>query len=170
MGDASKDIQDLQRACISLQEAQRTLLLASVTADGFPEISYAPYTRVEGRFYIYVSRLARHSRNLLAQPYASVMFIRNEAESRNLFARERLTYRCTVSEVVRGSAEYEPLLDQLEAAQGQTVALLRTLPDFRLIRLSPLSGSYVVGFGQAYAVDPETGTLQPIDPERLPPR
>jgi len=40
----------------------------------------------------------------------------------------------------------------MEQELGNTVALLRSLPDFHLFRFSVEGGSYVRGFGQAWPV------------------
>ena len=80
-----------------LISSQQTLILATVSADSLPQISYAPYVRdQEGTFYIYVSELAHHTANLLKNQQASVLFIRAESESGNLFARERIVFNCRV--------------------------------------------------------------------------
>jgi len=165
---AAENQQDYQRSCSELLASRKTLLLATVNRNAEPDISYAPYIRdAQGAFYIFVSRLAAHTANLLQQQCASVLFIREESESRNLFARERLSFRCRVSELKAGEEGYEACLEQMEQVQGPTVAMLRSLPDFHLLRLLPESGSYVVGFGKAFDVDPVTGVLSHIDADRI---
>jgi putative heme iron utilization protein len=51
-------------------------------------------------------------------------------------------------------------LQALQDRFGDVVALLRTLPDFHLIELTPETGHYVAGFGRAYAIDLHSGTLR----------
>ncbi len=161
-------IESHQQGCEVLLAERRSLLLATVNPSGEPDISYAPFVRDErGNFYIFVSRLAIHTTNLLSRQQASVLFIREEAESRNLFARERLSFRCRVSELLPQDADYKSWLDQMEQQLGGTVAMLRNLPDFHLLRLTPQSGRYVVGFGKAFDVDPLSGELSHIDADRL---
>ena len=53
-------------------------------------------------------------------------------------------------EIHRKSAEAERLLDNMEAALGNTVQLLRGLGDFHLFVLHPVEASYTEGFGKAY--------------------
>ncbi len=143
------DPEKLQRQARALRDRHRTLLLATADAEGRPEISYAPYLLDDDQaFCVYLSELAPHTRNLLARPEAGVLFIQPEEEARNPFARERLVLRCRAEEVT-GPAR-EPLLERMEARFGETLALLRSLPDFHLFRLRVEEGSYVRGFGQAW--------------------
>jgi uncharacterized protein (DUF924 family) len=129
----------------------QTLTMATTSAAGEPEVSYAPYV-VDARnnFYVFVSGLARHTGNLLETGRASVLFIEPEEQARNVFARRRLTYRCQVRIVPRDSASWRERADQFKAAFGNFVDTLRELADFRLICLVPVGGTYIVGFGQAF--------------------
>ncbi|WP_027856180.1 HugZ family pyridoxamine 5'-phosphate oxidase [Marinobacterium jannaschii] len=161
-------LQAYQRSCHQLISDRQSLLLATVNCEEAPDISYAPYIRDgQGAFYIFVSRLATHTLNLLHSRRASVLFIREESESRNLFARERLSFRCQVTEITPQDTDYKERLDQMEQQLGNTVAMLRSLPDFHLLCLIPEQGRYVVGFGKAFDVDPKSGELSHIDADRL---
>lgn len=133
---------------------QQTLLFATATQDGLPELSVAPFVHdLSNCFYIYVSDLAGHTANLRTNPLASVLFIRPEAESTNLFARERAIFSCEVREVAQLEQHYAARLEALTVKFGETVKLLSTLPDFHLFALTPQSGRYIQGFGQAYQIN-----------------
>lgn len=153
------DFSQLQRRCDALIENQQSLLMATLSPAGEADISYAPFVRHDSRFYIFISELARHTQNLLAHPQASLLFIEPEAEAKNPFARQRLTFRCRVNVLARDHADYSPRLAQMTEAFGDTVALLRSLPDFHLMALTPFEGLFVAGFGKAIAVDGQ-GCLQ----------
>lgn len=151
---ASENLIELNQNYHNLLSQQKTLLLATASVTGLPEISYAPFVRdTSGNFYIYVSELAQHTVNLLQNPQASVLFVRDEAQSPNLFARERVVFTCDVNEVFR----YEPLYnEQIQAMQstfGQVIQVLASLNDFHLFTLSVQNGRYVAGFGKAYEID-----------------
>lgn len=137
----------------AFRQGFRTLLLATCAADGTPDASYAPYLDWEGDFLVLVSTLATHTRNLLDTGRASVLFIENEADARQLFARRRLTIRCDVAVVPPGTADAQRMLARFEAAFGALIATLRGLNDFHLLRLRPLHARYVTGFGKAFEVD-----------------
>ncbi len=157
---------NLTERAIDLQEllaTQQTLLLSTASANCVPDLSYAPFVRDQaGCFYIFVSELAGHTPNLLNNPQASVMFIRQESETRNLFARERAVFNCCVKELERDDPIYTTQLHALQDKFGEVVSLLRSLSDFHLFALRPESGRYVAGFGRAYTINVEDGTLSPF--------
>lgn len=165
---SNERLEQLQQGLERLQVSSKTLLLSTLSEGGMPELSYAPYAKsVQGGFYIFVSELAAHTVNMRSRPVASVLFIQDERDSRNLYARERLSWRCAVREVGRDTEEYQAGLVLLTQAQGNMVDMLRGLSDFHLLMLEPQAGSYVVGFGQAFEVEPQTGMLVHIDEQRL---
>jgi len=131
----------------------KTVQLATINGLGNPEASYTPYIREAGCYYLFISRLASHTNNLLAHPIVSLFFIQNEDEARNLFARRRLTLECSASPISRESEQWNPLLDKFREAQGATVDVLRSLADFQLFELKPTKGNYVKGFGQAFFLE-----------------
>ncbi len=168
MADEQNTLAQLAADCEALQNSFQTLLLSTLSEQQSPEISYAPYWRdASGCFWVFISELAGHCRNLMLHPAASVMFIRDETQCSNLFARERLTYRCEVTETARSAEEFESVLQQMELRLGKMIGMLKTLADFRLFCLRPVRGTYVVGFGRAYEVDPVSGALSHIDEQRL---
>ncbi len=143
-----------------LIENQRTLLLSTVSSMGKPECSYAPYVRdSKGLFYIFVSNLALHTQNLLKNPVCSILFIQAENQTKNLFARERVVLDCTVNRIQSEDSRYEEQLIAMKKEFGETVDLLRGLPDFNLLSLTVVSGRFIAGFGQAFPINPEDGTL-----------
>lgn len=150
---------NLQNACDELIRRHNSLLIASRSVDGAVAISYAPYLRDEAGFYIFVSELAQHTQNLRAQPRASILFIEPEAKAGNPFARQRLTFDCRVAEISKTHADYAQKLDGMAAKFGEIIGVLRTLPDFHLLSLTPESGRFVAGFGKAFSVD-ALGRLQ----------
>lgn len=150
----------------ALLEHTRSLQLSSLKGDQ-PETSYAPFIRQDQKFYIFVSDLASHTANLLSHPKAGIMLIEDEGHVRNLFARKRITFSCKVEQVAVDSAEYPLLLDRMEQRLGSVLAMLRTLPDFRLLRLTPLEGRFITGFGKAYEIDPDTDQLLHIGADRI---
>lgn len=151
--------QSLQSACDQLILKQKTLLLATCSVEGHADISYAPYVKDGGRFYIFVSELAKHTKNLLQHPQASVMFIQAEAEASSLFARQRLTLECLAQEISKSDPLYTQQLDAMTTQLGEILHLLRSLPDFHLFALTPSHGQFVAGFGKAFTVDAQ-GCLQ----------
>lgn len=151
--------------CMSLLTSCKTLQLATVDMQGMPHISYAPFVWQDKSFYIYLSQLASHSEYLQQTPKASLMIIRDETQSQNLFARERLIVEVNVDVVDQLASS--TVLDAMEVSLGGTVTLLRRLPDFMLFRLSAVSARYIAGFGKAFEFDIKQMTLTHVSPEKL---
>lgn len=148
------DLVDIRSETDALVNSQRSLHLATLSPDGEPEASYAPFVCDEaGNFYIFVSQLSRHTRNLLAHTRLSILLIEPEADAQQVFARKRLSYHCFAEVVPRESVEWEAYLEAFELRFGAVMNMLRSLDDFILFRLIPQEGSFVKGFGQAYSLD-----------------
>lgn len=150
-----------------LRERIRSVLLATVGAEGGPHASYAPCLCDESdRIYVYVSSLAAHTRNLEHTPKASLLFIEDEAASANLFARRRLNLDCRVDTIPREAPSWSTTLDRMSERHGKIIATLRGLSDFRLLALTPERGSYVRRFGQAYRLHgPHLKQIAAADPD-----
>lgn len=128
-----------------------SLQIATITIDGLANISYAPFVDDnEGNFYIFVSHLASHTQDLINSNQVAVLLTEDEQDTKQIFARTRATYSCSVSQVSSSDPFFNERLDQFEGSFGSVIPLLRGLPDFILFRLSPTSGRFVMGFGQAY--------------------
>jgi putative heme iron utilization protein len=131
----------------------RTLLMATVSSDGTPEASYAPFVRADDNcFYVYVSGLSRHTGNLEASGRVSVLFIEDERDVKQLFARTRLTFDCRAELIERESERWQAIMNTFHDMFGNVIELIRPLTDFKLFRLRPQDGIYVRGFAQAYRV------------------
>ncbi len=129
----------------------KTLSLSTLTETGQPNISYAPFIEDEnGCFYLFLSQLASHTQDLLKQPIASILLMEDEQDSRQLFARQRITYQCNISIIEADNSRYRDTLDKFENTFGSIITLLKNLPDFILFKLTPKEGRYVQGFGKAY--------------------
>jgi len=137
----------------------KTLTLATVTVDGFPEVSYAPFIRLDGVWYIYVSELATHTQNILNSGTASVLLVEPEGDAANLFARKRASFQMKAQEVSRGTECWSSVMTDFEVQFGHIMALLKGLSDFHLMALTPISGSFVRGFAQAFTLGGETMLL-----------
>ena len=145
--------------------AFRSLLMATVSADGIPDASYAPFVRIDDNaFYVNLSELSTHTGNLLSTPRVSVMFLQAENDSKQLFARKRLSFDADVELVPRDSARWCQVMDLFAGKFGDIMDLIRPLQDFKLFRLQPRSGVYVRGFAQAYPMeDPELAQFRQVN-------
>ncbi|EPO0012279.1 heme utilization protein HutZ [Vibrio alginolyticus] len=134
------------------RQERRTLQLATVDAEGRPNVSYAPYVQNQEGYFVLISKIARHARNLLENPNVSLMMIEDEESSKQLFARKRLTFDAVANVVERDTAMWQQVVGQMKERFGEIIDGLSQLEDFVLFNLKPESGLFVKGFGQAYQV------------------
>jgi putative heme iron utilization protein len=138
----------------SFTDSFQSLILSTTSSDGTPNASYSPFVMDENKnIYIYVSGLATHTQNLHATSKASVMFIEDEAQTKQIFARRRLTFDCTATLIDRDIELWQQIVAHFEERFGNIIQMMRELPDFRIFQLTPNSGRFVIGFGAAYQVD-----------------
>ena len=133
----------------------KSVILGTVSAAGQPQASYAPFVKDEvGNLYVFVSGLSAHTQNLTAIGKVSALFVEDEAQTPQIFARKRLSYDCTATLVSRDSEHWRSLVQQFEDRFGNIIEVMKGLADFRIFQLQPQSGRFVLGFGAAYDVDP----------------
>lgn len=144
----------------SFLETFQTLVMASLTPAGEAHASTAPYVRYGNDFYILISTVAQHGRNLLSSPNVSLLFVEDESQCVQPFARKRVTIEAVASEVARDENTYTMVIDRFRAHfDSELVTSLTQMGDFHLFKLSPQSGSVVMGFGKAYRLS-ETMEVQ----------
>jgi heme iron utilization protein len=144
------------QAAASLIGSARWFALATVGPTGEPSVSYVPFACVEEGFGIVVSGLASHTANLLARPTVSLLAVGEPAPDDDAFARARFSIDATARDAVPNSRDAGAVWDALAARHGDTVAVLRGLPDFRAIVLQPVRARLVLGFAAAYDLDAAT--------------
>lgn len=162
----NQDLASIRQAYREFIAGFKTALIASTSANNQPEASYAPYVNFDGDYYIFISELATHTQNLLQTKTCSLLFIEDETQANNLFARQRVSLQCSAIEIANNSMNYPIILNLFHESFGKFIQLLQSLPDFHLFRLSPQSGSYVAGFGKAYSLSgSDLNELQHRNPE-----
>jgi hypothetical protein len=138
----------------SFLETFQTLVMASLTPEGEVHASTAPYIRMENNFYILISTIAQHGRNLLAADKVSLLFVEDESQCVQPFARKRVTIESSVSEIDRDNETFSKVIDRFCAHfDPDLVTSLSNMGDFHLFKLAPKSGSVVMGFGKAYRLN-----------------
>ncbi|MFY1026300.1 heme utilization protein HutZ [Actinobacillus seminis] len=135
-----------------LKQHIKTISLATVDHQGNPNVSYAPFVITNGEYQVLISTIAQHARNLLEIPRVSMMLIEDESQSREIFARRRLTFNATARLIERQSLEWENAIHALTKRHGELVSRLTQLNDFHLFSFKPEQGLFVKGFGQAFQV------------------
>ena len=146
----------LNKATVEYQQFTQefqSIIISTVNDEGIPNGSYTPFIMDEFRnIYIYVSGLSIHTQNINLNQKVNVLFIEDEAQTSQIFARRRLNYQCTASLIERETDEWLNIVGKFEARFGEIIEMLRGLADFRIFKLTPDSGRFVIGFGQAYDI------------------
>jgi len=145
-----------EKSAFKLLSSRKTLVMATADKSGAPNVSYGPFVHRAPPLYVYTSSLSRHTRNMMETPKASVMFIEDEARTRETFLHERrFTCQCRAESVGRETTEWRTAMSLFKRKFGKVFDMIRPLPDFVLFRLIPDRGLYVHGFGQAFEVSPD---------------
>jgi heme iron utilization protein len=115
---------------------------------GHPIVSRALVaTDSVGRPIILVSALSSHTKALLADARAGLLF--GEPGKGDPLAHPRISLKCRAEHITRDSAE-RPALRRRFLARHPKAELYIDFPDFSFFRLLPLSASLNGGFGKAY--------------------
>lgn len=101
------------------RQERKTLQLATVDAQGRPNVSYAPFVQNQEGYFVLISQIARHARNLEVNPQVSIMMIEDESEAKQLFARKRLTFDAVASIVSRDSELWCQVVAQMGNRFGE---------------------------------------------------
>lgn len=135
---------------------QRWAALATLDDRGAPALSfvaYVPEADFRG-FLIHVSRLAAHTRYLLARPDVALGVSAPDTGEEDPQLLARVNIRATAAPVVRGTPEY-PAARSLYLARLPQAEPLFGFEDFVLLRLRPEDARYVGGFARAYTLSGE---------------
>ncbi|MDH3762167.1 MAG: pyridoxamine 5'-phosphate oxidase family protein [Gammaproteobacteria bacterium] len=161
------DLNDAREAYLALRESTTSVQLATLGADQSPEASYAPCVWSEGNCYLYLSGLSSHCRNLLNNPKISLLLVDDAVRTANPFARVRASLQGSARVINRDTSEFAGLMQIFHQRFGKVMALIEPLPDFRLFQVHASSGSFIRGFGQAYALSGNAlDQLQAVDPRK----
>jgi len=140
----------LKAECEQFIDGFRSMLLSTLNPDGSPDLSYTPFVDHEEQFFILTSHLSAHTRNLINDPRATILFIEDESACEQIYARRRLRFECEAQRLVREAHAWNALIDLFADRFGEIIDTLRALPDFELFALKPLGGQWVKGFGKAF--------------------
>jgi putative heme iron utilization protein len=136
-----------------LLAGQRWAALATLDDDGFPSVAYVAYVPepAYAGFLVHISRLAAHTRHLLARPHAALGITEPDDGADDPQQRARVSLQGRAEEIQRGAPEYPAAraryLDRLPQA-----AQWFDFEDFVLLRLRPRVVRYVGGFARAYSL------------------
>ena len=78
------------------------------------------------------------------------MIIKDEKDTKNIWARVRMKFQAKVSIISRNVSEFQEITDIISIKHGNTINIIREFKDFHLMRIIPIQGTIITGFGSAY--------------------
>ena len=134
----------------------QSVILGTLHPNGYPSSSYAPFYYDGEVIYIFISDIATHAKNIQSTPKASALFIEDESESKNIFARKRISLQCDATPISRDEETFDNVMKQFqEKFDASLVSMLMGMKDFNLYALKPVYGEATFGFGEAYNIGGE---------------
>ena len=146
----NKEIKDIEKIKNTIISKNKTLIIAVNNKINYPEIGYAPYIFLNNNFYIFSSELSPHIKHLLYNKKGTFMIIEDECKAKNIWARVRIKFEAKITVVDRNENNYNKICNQIQNFHGKTLNLIKQFSDFHLIKISPIKGSIITGFGNAF--------------------
>ncbi len=143
------------RRLARLIDTTRWAAMATVDGSADPYVSWVAYALEEDRscLYLHLSRLARHTRNLLDNGKLSLTISEPDSGEGDPQLLARLMLQGRVEEVARESDRYEAA-KECYLARFADAAMLFDFADFSLFRFTPQTGRYVEGFASSHKITP----------------
>lgn len=139
----------------------QSLTLATVSKAGIPFASYAPFVEdKKGRYYVCISGHVTHSQNMNETKKVSIMFIEDEKEAAHPFGRQRLYFDAKAKKFDEDDKKEEKVKKLFSEKFGNKIGFMFTMPDFRVYRITPQEGGFVLGFGAAFRVSGDKKILK----------
>ena len=150
---------ELEHQLTSLVRARKTAALGTLR-DGAPFVSMVPYALVADGFIVHVSRLAAHTRDMLADVRVSLMVSEGEG-AKSPLGLMRVSVQGLARRIPNRSREL-PAMRAAYLARFPDAAQMFDFNDFSIFLIRPESARFVAGFGQAHSLTGDTlcGLLQ----------
>jgi heme iron utilization protein len=152
-----------RRILISLVR-ERSLAALGTIFEGGPLVSMVLYASEADLscLYLHVSRIAQHTRGLLAHPRVGLLICEPDRASRNPLTLARVSIQGLVGPLKEGSPAFENARS-LYLTAHPTAAINFSLPDFLLLGVRVESARFIAGFGKIFDLDRE-GWARLADP------
>lgn len=125
--------------------------------DGAPNLAMVAFV-TEGdfsAFYIHVSRLGKHTRDMESDPRVSLLLVEKDDGRADPQTLARLSLNGTAEILPRTDPHYAQVKHNYLARFPEAEQFF-SLGDFNVWRISPKGGRFVAGFAQAFNIVPET--------------
>lgn len=134
----------------------KSTVLATMSSNGYPFSSYAPFYYDDEVIYVFISDIATHAKNMQSIPKSSAFFIEDENITENIFKRKRISLQCNVEKIAREDEHFTLIMQNFQdKLEDNTLTMLMGMSDFNLYALTPIYGEATFGFGEAYNIGGE---------------
>jgi putative heme iron utilization protein len=125
--------------------------------DGEPNLAMVAYAFADdfSDFYIHVSRLGKHTRDMEMDPRVSLLVTESDDYRSDPQTLVRVSMQGTARVIERTEPGYQSI-KTIYLKRFPDAEKLFSFGDFNLWGISPREGRFVAGFGQAYNLVPES--------------
>jgi hypothetical protein len=145
----------MKSSMLDMMHKNQSIMISTKDKEGKLHVSYSPVVFQDDKAYCYMSTIAQHARNLNANAEASIMWIADESDSKQIFARGRVTFDASTKTL--SSEQQENIHPKFVERFGDIVDRFKEMADFSVYEFSLDQGRLVLGFGQAF--DVQAGSL-----------
>jgi hypothetical protein len=129
----------------------KSVNIGSISSNGYPFGSYAPFVYIDNKIYIFIASIATHTKNLVSNPKSSLFFIEDESECDNIFARKRVAMQCDC--IKYAGLEKDKIMSEFKNKFDENmINMLDGTHDFALFEFTPIYGEVTLGFGKSYLI------------------
>lgn len=128
-----------------------SLIISTTSSENDPLTNYAPFVKIGEDYYVSVSQNLPHFTNMAQTKKAHILIIEDESTADHIYARKRLYFSASCE----AEEDSEKIFKLFDERYGDKLSFLRTMKDFKVIKISPEERSLVLGFGAAYKMDVE---------------
>ena len=143
---------ELGTRLVALLRERRTAALGTLRA-GAPFVSMVPYAPAAEGFVVHVSRLAAHTKDMLADARVSLLVAEPEG-AKSPLALARVSVLGSARRVPSGSSDLTELKGAYLARFPESEQLFG-FADFSLFVIRPAEARFVAGFGEAHTLSGE---------------
>lgn len=138
--------EEIIEAFHSFDKDKYSLIISSTSTDNEPLTNYAPFVKLGEDYYVSVSSNLPHFTNMQQTKKAHILIVEDESKADHIYARKRLYFSATC-EIEKDMEKIYKLFDE---RYGDKLSFLREMKDFKVVKITPLERSLVLGFGAAY--------------------
>lgn len=146
----------------SEQQLARLIRKARIAAlgtlhEGQPNLAMVAYAFAEdfSAFYIHVSRLGKHTRDMEIDPHVSLLIAETDDSRPDPQTLARVSLQGVAEILPKGDQDYTQI-KHLYLVRFPVSEALFNLGDFNLWRITPTGGRFVAGFARAFNLVQET--------------